>query len=75
MTLWGAIEKRSHEPMYKTSKKNHNIEKLQFNSAQMYIFFRNKTDDYLYLYIRYLENSRLKPFFWYAIFICIYVGR
>ena len=24
-------------------------------------FFRNKTEDYLYLYIRNLENSRLKP--------------
>ena len=26
-------------------------------------FYRNKSDDYLYLYIRNLENSRLKPFF------------
>ena len=27
------------------------------------VFFRNISDDYLYLYIRNLENSRLKPFF------------
>ena len=26
-------------------------------------FFQNKTDDYLYLYIRNLENLHLKPFF------------
>ena len=39
------------------------------------VFFRNKTDDYLYLYIRNLENSRLKPVFRYTIFICICVGR
>ena len=39
------------------------------------VFFRNKTDDYLYLYIRNLEYSRLKPVFRYAIFICICVGR
>ena len=39
------------------------------------VFFRNKTDDYLYLYIRNLENSRLKPVFRYTIFIYICVGR
>ena len=38
-------------------------------------FFRNKTDDHLYLYIRNLENSRLKSVFRYTIFICICVGR
>ena len=27
------------------------------------VFFRNKTDDYSYLYIRNLENSHLKPRF------------
>ena len=39
------------------------------------VFFRNKTDDYLYLYIRNLENLRLKPVFRYTIFICICVGK
>ena len=38
-------------------------------------FFLNKTDDYLYLFIRNLENSRLKPFFRYTIFIYICVCR
>ena len=38
-------------------------------------FFQNRTDDYLYLYIRNLENSRLKPVFRYTIIICICVGR
>ena len=27
------------------------------------VFFLNKSDDYLYLYIRNLENSRLNPIF------------
>ena len=27
------------------------------------VFVRNKSEDYLYLYIRNLENSRLEPFF------------
>jgi hypothetical protein len=31
--------------------------------------FQNKSDDYLYLYTRNLENSRLKPVFWYTILI------
>ena len=39
------------------------------------VFFRNKTDDYLYLYVRNIENSSLKPVFRYTIFICICVGR
>ena len=39
------------------------------------VFFRNKTDDYLYLYIRNLENSRLKSAFRYTISICICGGR
>ena len=29
----------------------------------VFIVFRNKSDDYLYLYIRNLKNSRLKPVF------------
>ena len=29
----------------------------------IYRIFRNKSDDNLYLFIRYLKNSRLKPFF------------
>ena len=29
----------------------------------VFIVFQNKSDDYLCLYIRNLENSRLKPFF------------
>ena len=37
--------------------------------------FRNKSDDYLYLYIRNLENQRLKPVFRYKISIFICVGR
>ena len=39
------------------------------------VFFRNKKDDFSYLYIRNLENSRLNSVFLYAIFICICVGR
>ena len=38
-------------------------------------FFRSKSDDYLNLYIRNLENSRLKLVFRYTISICICVGR
>ena len=41
---------------------------LAFNYVVI-VFFSKKTDDYLYLYIRNLENSRLKPFFRYKIFI------
>ena len=33
-------------------------------------FFSQKSNDHLYLYIRNLENSRSKPFFWYTISIC-----
>ena len=39
------------------------------------VFFRKISDDYLYLYIRNLESSRLKPVFRYTIAICICVGR
>ena len=39
------------------------------------LFFQNKSDDYLYLYIRNLENSRLKPVFRFTTSICICVGR
>ena len=38
------------------------------------VFFQNKSDDHLYLYIRNLKNSRLKPVFQYTISICICVG-
>ena len=48
---------------------------LAFKYVPSYLFFGNKTDDYFYLYMRNLENSRLKPVFRYTIFICIYVGR
>ena len=41
----------------------------------IYVFFLNKLDDYLYLYVRYLENSRLNPVFQYTISICICVSR
>ena len=34
-----------------------------FKYVRIYRFFRNKSDYYLYLYIRNLENSRLKHFF------------
>ena len=37
-------------------------------------FFKNKSYDYLYLYIRNLENSHLKPVFRYTISISICVG-
>ena len=37
------------------------------------VSFEKKSDDYLYLYIRNLENSRLKPVFWYSISFCICV--
>ena len=39
------------------------------------VFFHNKSDDYLYLYIKNLENSRLKPVFRYTISIYFCVGR
>ena len=35
------------------------------------VFFHKKSDDYLYLYIRNLENSRLKQYQ----YVCICVGR
>ena len=35
---------------------------------------RNKSDDYLFLSVRNLENSSLNPVFRYTISICIYVG-
>ena len=41
----------------------------------IYRLFRNKSDDYLYLYIRNLGNSRIKPGFRYTIPIYICVGR
>ena len=31
-----------------------------------YRLLRNKSDNYLYLYIINLQNSLLKPFFWYT---------
>ena len=39
------------------------------------IFFRNKRDDYLFSYIKNLENLRLKQVLWYTILIFICVGR
>ena len=39
----------------------------------IYSFFQNKSDDYLYLYIRNIENLHLKLVFWYTISICICV--
>ena len=47
-------------------------------SAFKYVFiffFQNKSDDYLYLYIRNLENSRLKPVSRYTISMSICIGR
>ena len=41
------------------------------NSCACKEFLANKTDDYLYLYIRNLEILRLKPIFRYTISICI----
>ena len=42
----------------------------------LYRFFQtNQMSINLYLYIRNLENSRLKPVFRYIISICICVGR
>ena len=46
---------------------------LALNTYQL--FFWNKTDDCLFLYIRNLANSSLKPVFRYTISICIYVGE
>ena len=43
---------------------------LAFKYVVMF-FFRNKTDYYLYLYIRNLENSRLKPVF--NLYLCLKV--
>ena len=43
--------------------------------AFKYSLFQNKSNDYLYLYIRNLKNSRLKPGFWYKISNLICVGR
>ena len=40
-----------------------------------FIVFSKQSDDYLYLYIRNLEHSRLKPGFRYTISICICVSR
>ena len=41
----------------------------------IFIVFRNKSDDYLYLLFVNLEKSRLKPGFWQTISICICEGR
>ena len=43
---------------------------LAFKYVLIVLFFRYTSDDYLYLYIRNLENSRLKPIFRYQISIC-----
>ena len=54
-----------------------NFVKKKYHLKYVFIFFfQKKLDDYLYLYIRNLENSRLKqPVFRQTISICIYVGR
>ena len=42
---------------------------------RLYRFFRNRSDAYLYLYIGYLENSRLKTVFRYTIsFAFVFAG-
>ena len=48
---------------------------MEFFAFKYVFFLKNKSDKYLYLYIKNLKNLCLKPVFWFTIFICICVVR
>ena len=51
------------------------MEFLALKYIFIFFFSRNNSDDFLYLYITNLENTRLKPGIWYTISIYICGGR